>query len=105
MRGRVHALTLWSSHLDRLAPGETFCDMIYKNVVLLPVGSLSVTPDQMSVNQNLRKELDLFASLVKCRSIPGISTRHKDVDIGRFTFFPFFLAFSFIFVKLILIYP
>jgi len=48
---------------------------------VLTSGSLSVTPDQMSTNQNLRKELDLFANVVRCKSIPGISTRHDNVDI------------------------
>ncbi len=28
-----------------------------------------------------RVELDLFANVVHCKSIPGVETRHKDVDI------------------------
>jgi isocitrate/isopropylmalate dehydrogenase len=28
-----------------------------------------------------RVELDLFANVVQCKSIPGVETRHKDVDI------------------------
>lgn len=28
-----------------------------------------------------RVQLDLFANVVYCRSVPGISTRHKDIDI------------------------
>jgi isocitrate dehydrogenase (NAD+) len=34
-----------------------------------------------SFNVSIRKELDLFANLVLCKSIPGYPTRHKDVDI------------------------
>ena len=26
-------------------------------------------------------ELDLFANVVLCKSIPGVETRHKDIDI------------------------
>ena len=29
----------------------------------------------------IRAELDLFANVVKCKSIPGLSTRHDDIDI------------------------
>jgi len=29
----------------------------------------------------VRVELDLFANVVLCKSIPGVKTRHKDVDI------------------------
>jgi len=69
--------------------GETSIDHVVKSIGstkvalmgVLTSGSLSIKPDQMSINQNLRKELDLFASLVRCRSIPGIATRHADVDI------------------------
>ena len=28
-----------------------------------------------------RQELDLFANVVYCKSIPGVKTRHDDVDI------------------------
>lgn len=36
---------------------------------------------QHSLNVQLRVELDLFANVVLCKSIPGIKTRHNDVDI------------------------
>ena len=28
-----------------------------------------------------RVQLDLFANVVTCKSVPGVNTRHKDVDI------------------------
>lgn len=34
-----------------------------------------------SLNVRVRKELDLFASVVVCKSIPGITTRHNNVDL------------------------
>jgi isocitrate dehydrogenase (NAD+) len=34
-----------------------------------------------SLNVQLRKELDLYASLVNCFNLPGLSTRHDNVDI------------------------
>ncbi|KAL5471374.1 hypothetical protein EMCRGX_G029485 [Ephydatia muelleri] len=37
--------------------------------------------DSLSLNMLLRTELDLFANVVRCRSIPGVKTRHDDVDI------------------------
>lgn len=30
---------------------------------------------------DFRVELDLFANVVHCKSIPGIDTVHKDIDI------------------------
>lgn len=37
--------------------------------------------DHHSLNVQLRVELDLFANLVLCKSIPGVKTRHENVDI------------------------
>ncbi|KAK8937986.1 hypothetical protein KSP40_PGU009491 [Platanthera guangdongensis] len=34
-----------------------------------------------SLNVQLRKELDLFASLVNCFNLPGLPSRHENVDI------------------------
>lgn len=34
-----------------------------------------------SLNVQLRKELDLYASLVNCFNLPGLPTRHENVDI------------------------
>ena len=31
---------------------------------------------------SIRKELDLYASLVQCRNLNGYPTRHKDVDFA-----------------------
>ena len=35
----------------------------------------------ISLNVQLRKELDLYASLVNCFNLPGLPTRHENVDI------------------------
>ena len=35
-----------------------------------------------SFNLKIRKDLDLFANLVLCKSLPGYPTRHKDVDMA-----------------------
>eukprot|EP00794_Sanderia_malayensis_P005729 gene5729-6429_t len=37
--------------------------------------------DHLSLNQKLKIELDLFANVVHCKTLPGIKTRHPDVDI------------------------
>ncbi|XP_065199209.1 probable isocitrate dehydrogenase [NAD] subunit beta, mitochondrial [Sycon ciliatum] len=34
-----------------------------------------------SLNVQLRKDLGLFANLVRCRTMQGVKTRHKDVDM------------------------
>ncbi|XP_047128634.1 isocitrate dehydrogenase [NAD] subunit beta, mitochondrial isoform X1 [Hydra vulgaris] len=35
----------------------------------------------LSLNQQLKLKLDLFANIVHCKSMPGLPTRHKNVDI------------------------
>ncbi|KAK7346290.1 hypothetical protein VNO80_20806 [Phaseolus coccineus] len=57
-------------------------ESIQKNKVCLKGGL--VTPmggGVSSLNVQLRKELDLYASLVNCFNLPGLATRHDNVDI------------------------
>jgi len=35
----------------------------------------------LSLNQNMKVKLDLFANVVHCKSVPGVSTRHNNVDM------------------------
>ncbi|KAL2650107.1 hypothetical protein R1flu_018235 [Riccia fluitans] len=57
-------------------------DSIRKNKVCLKGGlATPVGGGVSSLNVQLRKELDLFASLVHCFNLPGLPTRHDDVDI------------------------
>jgi len=51
---------------------------------LFPLGVLFtpiIRTGSQSFNLSIRKELDLFANLVLCKSIPGYPSKHKDVDI------------------------
>ncbi|CAM6087352.1 unnamed protein product [Calypogeia fissa] len=62
-------------------PDEVF-ESIRKNKVCLKGGlATPVGGGVSSLNVQLRKELDLFASLVHCFNLPGLKTRHDDVDI------------------------
>lgn len=38
-------------------------------------------PDIKSRNVEMRNELDLYVNIIKCKSQPGIKTRHDDIDI------------------------
>lgn len=38
-------------------------------------------PTSISVNVQLRQKLDLYANVIRCKSLPNIKTRHSDVDI------------------------
>ena len=44
-------------------------------------------PDQnfggelQNLNQRFRKELDLYANVVKVRSLPGVPSKHKNIDL------------------------
>ncbi|WVZ11342.1 hypothetical protein V8G54_015872 [Vigna mungo] len=57
-------------------------DSIRKNKVCLKGGLATPMGGGVnSLNVQLRKELDLYASLVNCFNLPGLPTRHENVDI------------------------
>lgn len=57
-------------------------ESIRKNKVCLKGGlKTPVGGGVSSLNVQLRKELDLYASLVNCFNLPGLPTRHENVDI------------------------
>ncbi|KAH7851744.1 hypothetical protein Vadar_015989 [Vaccinium darrowii] len=62
-------------------PQEVF-DSIRKNKVCMKGGLRTpVGGGVSSLNVQLRKELDLYASLVNCFNLQGLPTRHENVDI------------------------
>ncbi|KAL9971463.1 hypothetical protein ACROYT_G017628 [Oculina patagonica] len=73
-----------------LGDEDTFCDTledvvtsVKRNGVAMK-GNIFTPLDQptfKSLNVELRRQLDLFANVVRCKSIPGIPVRHGDVDL------------------------
>ncbi|NP_001164834.1 isocitrate dehydrogenase [NAD] subunit gamma, mitochondrial [Oryctolagus cuniculus] len=41
----------------------------------------NLPPSHKSRNNILRTSLDLYANVIHCKSLPGVVTRHKDIDI------------------------
>ncbi|XP_077185763.1 isocitrate dehydrogenase [NAD] subunit gamma, mitochondrial [Paroedura picta] len=41
----------------------------------------NLPPTHKSRNNILRTSLDLFANVIHCKSLPGVATRHQDIDI------------------------
>ncbi|XP_024357078.1 isocitrate dehydrogenase [NAD] regulatory subunit 1, mitochondrial [Physcomitrium patens] len=69
-----------SGKMDKV-PNEVM-DSIRRNKVCLKGGlATPVGGGVSSLNVQLRKELDLFASLVHCFNLPGLKTRHDNVNI------------------------
>ncbi|XP_015889535.2 isocitrate dehydrogenase [NAD] regulatory subunit 1, mitochondrial isoform X2 [Ziziphus jujuba] len=61
---------------------EEVLDSIKKNKVCLKGGlATPMGGGVSSLNMQLRRELDLYASLVNCFNLPGLPTRHDNVDI------------------------
>jgi isocitrate dehydrogenase (NAD+) len=52
------------------------CRVAMKGPITTPVGT-----GFRSVNVALRQELDLFAAVRPARSLPGVATRHRDIDL------------------------
>ncbi|XP_016651640.1 PREDICTED: isocitrate dehydrogenase [NAD] regulatory subunit 1, mitochondrial-like isoform X2 [Prunus mume] len=62
-------------------PDEVF-ESIKKNKVCLKGGlATPMGGGVSSLNLQLRRELDLYASLVNCVNLPGLVTKHENVDI------------------------
>merc|ERR1711860_17359 len=65
--------------------GEEVQESVKKNGVCIK-GVINV-PDQnfggelQNINQRFRKELDLYANVVKVRSLPGVPSKHKNIDL------------------------
>ncbi|XP_031379387.1 isocitrate dehydrogenase [NAD] regulatory subunit 1, mitochondrial isoform X2 [Punica granatum] len=69
-------------HGDMKRVPEEVIESIKKNKVCLKGGlKTPVGGGVSSLNVQLRKELDLYASLVNCFNLPGLPTRHEGVDI------------------------
>jgi len=69
-------------HGDMRRVPEEVLDSIRKNKVCLKGGLRTpVGGGVSSLNVQLRKDLDLYASLVNCFNLPGLPTRHDNVDI------------------------
>ncbi|XP_057306461.1 isocitrate dehydrogenase [NAD] subunit beta, mitochondrial-like [Hydractinia symbiolongicarpus] len=68
--------------------GETSLERVLQSIQQAGIGlkgalttPSSISNHHLSLNQNLRLKLDLFANVVHCKSVPGIKTRHDDIDI------------------------
>ncbi|MCI23486.1 isocitrate dehydrogenase, partial [Trifolium medium] len=69
-------------HGDMKAVPTEVLESIRKNKVCLKGGLITPMGGGVSsLNVQLRKELDLYASLVNCFNLPGLATRHDNVDI------------------------
>ncbi|PPS01573.1 hypothetical protein GOBAR_AA19099 [Gossypium barbadense] len=69
-------------HGDMERVPEKVIQSIKKNKVCLKGGlATPMGGGVSSLNVQLRRELDLYASLVNCFNLPGLPTRHQDVDI------------------------
>uniref|UniRef100_A0A7N0USP3 Isopropylmalate dehydrogenase-like domain-containing protein n=1 Tax=Kalanchoe fedtschenkoi TaxID=63787 RepID=A0A7N0USP3_KALFE len=69
-------------HGDMKSFPDQVMESIKKNKVCLKGGlATPMGGGVSSLNLQLRRELDLYASLVHCFNLPGLTTRHQNVDI------------------------
>ncbi|GBG82676.1 hypothetical protein CBR_g35041 [Chara braunii] len=81
MRAPLYFETFECSGSMSCMPAEIL-DSIRRNKVCLKGGLRTpVGGGTSSLNMQLRKELDLFASLVMCFNVPGVDTRHENVNV------------------------
>jgi len=72
-------------HASLSSPLDQVVDSIKKNGICLK--GVLTTPeygeegDLQSLNMRMRKSLDLYANVVKVKSVPGVKTRHNNIDL------------------------
>ena len=82
MVGPVHCEKLGDSAGDMNKIPQSLIDSIRRNKACIKGGLMTpVGGGVSSLNMQLRRELDLFASLVHCFNLKGLPTRHENVDI------------------------
>ncbi|KAH7851343.1 hypothetical protein Vadar_010185 [Vaccinium darrowii] len=82
MHAPVYFETFDEVHGDMKRVPQEVIESIRKNKVCLKGGlNTPVGGGVSSLNVMLRKELDLYASLVHCFNLTGLPTRHENVDI------------------------
>lgn len=66
------------------SPLEDVVASIKKNKIclkgILATPDFSRTGELQTLNMKLRNELDLYANVVSCASLPGVKTRHQGID-------------------------
>jgi len=70
--------TMLSAKLEDVVSSIVKNKICIKGILATP--GYSVTGELQSLNMKLRTELDLYANVVHVRSLPGVTTRHKDID-------------------------
>lgn len=81
MHAPVH-FERYDVHGDMKQVPREVMESILRNKVCLKGGLMTPMGGGVSsLNVQLRKELDLYASLVNCFNFPGLPTRHENVDI------------------------
>merc|ERR1719431_1157200 len=72
-------------HSALSAPVTTVVDSIMRNGMCLKgnltTPSFSASGEADTLNIRMRKALDLYANVVKVKNVPGVKTRHSNVDL------------------------
>jgi len=86
MGARVDFEEMYLSEINHHAsqPLESVIDSVQKNAVCLKgviaTPELGHTGELMGVSNKLKRGLDLYSSVVRARSLPGVKTRHAGID-------------------------
>merc|ERR1719232_1715741 len=67
-----------SKSIDEVMASVTKNKVCLKGVIGIP--EVGFAGDLMGYNTALRRKLDLYANVVKVRSLPGVTTRHQGID-------------------------
>ena len=68
-----------SADLDEVTKSVLKNKICLKGVIAVPEASF--TGDLQNLNQSFRNDLDLYANVVKVRSLDGVQSRHNNLDM------------------------
>ncbi len=68
-----------SSDLAKVTDSIRKNGIALKGVIAVP--DIGFGGDLQNLNQKFRRELDLYASVVKVRTLPGVKSRHANIDM------------------------
>ncbi len=68
-----------SHDLDSVVESVNRTGICLKGVIAAP--EIGHKGDLMNLNQAFRRSLDLYANVVKVRTLPGVKSRHSDLDM------------------------
>ena len=68
-----------SATLDQVVRSINRNQVAIKGVISIP--DTAYTGELQNLNQHFRNNLDIYANVIRVKSLPGVQSKHKDLDL------------------------